>query len=183
MFATASDTLNQMTRFTISSQRSAQILTPELLKSIFSTYFGSRYLGHVIEYDRDAQRSGIDVWVRTPEGRLGIDLKACSRSVSDHLHLEVYSVREDRKIGYLLNREAKSSYLLYISPDGAWRIFSHHRLAKALRANFKNWADRFGVRVQETLCVWRPEGRYSSSTICVPTRWIRGAYYAQVRAA
>jgi hypothetical protein len=168
-----------MTEFYISSQRSAQILTPELLKSIFSTYFGRRYLGHVIEYDRATQRSGIDVWVHTPEGRLGIDLKACSRSVSDYLHLEVYSVREDRKIGYLLSHKAKSRYVLFVSPDGKWRLLNHRRLAKAFRGNFQNWANRFGVRIQVTRCPWRAEGRYTSSTICVPTSWVRGAYYSK----
>lgn len=170
--------------YTTSCALSATILAEPVIDQIFRSYFKDDYVGFMHVDDADSQRAGIDIQVITRDGKVhAVDLKACSKPVAETLDLEIYSVREERKLGYLLKRESLCSHVLFVDTRGEWRMFRRETLAAALRRNFQSWVRLFGVRVQKTHCAWRVEGVYSSSTLRVSTRYIRGAYYAQANLA
>lgn len=172
------------TDYTTSCALSATILTDPLIDKILRSYFKNHYVQFWHNTDVAEQRAGVDIYVELDGSIIhAVDLKACSTSVAEALSLEIYSVREDRKLGYLLKQDSRCSHVLFVDASGAWRMFRRETLATALRRNFQSWVSHFGVRIQRTRCSWRPSGEYSSSTLRVTTSWIRGAYYAQANLA
>lgn len=86
----------------------------------------------------DEDKSGTDYWVTLDSSRrISIDVKARRKDYGkDDIALEIWSVKEKRKIGWALDRDKKTDYILFLWGDsGRWCLVPFVMLMSVFWAN------------------------------------------------
>jgi len=133
--------------------------------------------GQVRRATTGEDRNGTDWWVDLPVGHsLSVDLKA--RTVDwkergeDDLALETWSIVESGVLGWTLNLEKRTDYILWWWQDtGRWCLVPFPMLRTVFSEMLPEWSEKYKVRRQQT------DGRYHSECVFVPRRVVWAAIY------
>jgi len=125
---------------------------------------------HVVRAGSSLDRSGIDYWVYLSNGmRAGVDTKIrrkdfFARFGRDDLALELWSVIEDRKIGWTLNEAKRTEYVLWLWQDtGRWCLVPFLLLCSTFQRRKEKWCRQYKHDIQKTM-----PGGYRSECVFVP---------------
>lgn len=115
-------------------------------------------------------RSGTDWWVECRNGtHLSIDAKVREQDWSlrgfDDLALETFSVVEKNKIGWTLDHNKRTDFVLWLWKDtGRWCMIPFPMLCTVFTEKKDDWTNRFKVAKQYT----PNHGGYHSECVFVP---------------
>lgn len=138
--------------------------------AILKEYFQN--CNEVVKSDKDLDKQGCDYIVRLKGGReIFVDVKRREKGASklwEHgepeLALERYSVVEENKIGWTLNCELKTDYVLFaFDPADSlnYYIFPFQLLLKVFCVYGKTWRDKYAYKKQSS-------GSWTSQALFVP---------------
>jgi hypothetical protein len=122
-------------------------------------------------------RTGTDWWVDLPAGHsLSVDLKARAEDWKergeDDLALETWSVVEREVLGWSLDLEKRTDYILWWWKNtGRWCLVPFPMLRTVCSELLEEWKGKYKTRRQST------EGRYHSECVFVPRRVVWAAIY------
>lgn len=120
----------------------------------------------------DVDRQGIDYVATLQDGaKIFIDAKTREKGASRYwkygspeIALEIYSVVEQKKLGWTLSGTSKAHYILYTfdkSDCENFYMFPFQSLRKAFFENGRRWVETYGTKTQSS-------DRWHSSAVFVP---------------
>lgn len=140
----------------------------------------------VVKTDLELDKSGVDYIATLKNGaQILIDaktrMKGCSKywnSKSEpELALEMWSVKEQKKLGWTLKEDTQVDYILYTFPqeDSDKYYFIPFQLLRiAFIRNGRSWLKQYGSKLQKN-------HYYHSEAIFVPARVVLNAIYSEMQ--
>lgn len=138
----------------------------------------------IVKTDEKQDKSGVDYIAKLNDGaEILIDAKTRLKGSSKYwkfgepeLALEVYSVVENKKLGWTLNDTTNVDYILYTfdkSDAEVYYFIPFQLLRKAFWLNGKEWAKKYGYKIQAS-------DSWHSSAVFVPASTVIKSVYAQM---
>lgn len=138
----------------------------------------------VVKTDLQMDKTGVDYIATLRNGtKIFIDaktrMKGCSRywKCEPELALEMWSVKEQRKIGWTLKEDTQVDYILYTFPiedSNCYYLIPFQLLRMAFIRNGRNWLNQYGSKLQLNQ-------DYHSEAIFVPASVALNAIYSEMQ--